>query len=196
MKDKAGCHMRISRGHRIRNSGEVISGILSGGMKDTEEPAKQMEVVKNISDQGLTQASPKTFSSMCPQHPVPVITPLDVITSSANTSLITNWNPLSLTTCFPHSWLAHSFYLIQNANPLTSVLHWGSLSLSSFHYPICSLRFFPYPVYKPFLAHIFSPLTWLPLFKFLWQNLGHSAFSEAESVTERLDTLQGRLGTI
>lgn len=75
MKDKAGCHMRISRGHRILNSGEVISGILSGGMQDTEEPAKQMEVVKNISDQGLTQASLQTFSSMCPQHPVPVITP-------------------------------------------------------------------------------------------------------------------------
>lgn len=53
--------MRIFRGHRILNSGEVSSGILSGGMKDTKEPAKQSEVVKNISDEGDNQASLKTF---------------------------------------------------------------------------------------------------------------------------------------
>jgi len=67
--------MRIFHGHRILNSGEVSSGILSGGMKDTKEPAKQSEVVKTISDEGDNQASLKPFSSMCPQHPVPVATP-------------------------------------------------------------------------------------------------------------------------
>lgn len=121
---------------------------------------------------------------------------LDVTTSSANTPLITDWNPLSLTTRFPYSLLVHSFYLIQDSNAPTYVLHRGSLSLSSFHYPICGLHFFPCPVYKPFLAHTFSPLTCLPPFKFLWQNLSHLAFSETVFVTELLDTLQGRPGTI
>ena len=90
--------------------------------------------------------------------------------------------------------------VLQNSNALTCVLHWGFLSLSSFHSPISSLHFFPCPVYKPFLAHIFSPLTCLPPFKFLWQNLSHSAFSglytNSVFVTELLDTLQGRPGTI
>ena len=44
--------MRIFCGHRILNSGEIISGILNGVMKVTKESAKQNEVVKNIWDQG------------------------------------------------------------------------------------------------------------------------------------------------
>lgn len=197
---KAGCHMRIFCGHRILNSGEIISGILNGVMKDTKEPAKQSEVVKNIWDQGDNQASLKTFSSMCLQHPVPVVTPWMLSQAAPTLLWLLTETYLSLTTCFPYSLLVHSFYLIQNSNALTCVLHWGFLSLSSFHSPISSLHFFPCPVYKPFLAHIFSPLTCLPPFKFLWQNLSHSAFSglytNSVFVTELLDTLQGRPETI
>ena len=63
--------MRIFHGHRILYSDEVISGILSGGVKDKKEPANQSEVVKNIPDQRDNQASPKTFSSLLPQQPIP-----------------------------------------------------------------------------------------------------------------------------